>query len=64
MSAAVRHRVPGATTSADFRRSPEDDRAEPYFPSIQRMYDEAMARAAVHPRIPLQRYLAVLAAAT
>ena len=64
MSAAGRHRAPGRTTSVDVDLSAEDDRREPHSSAIQRMYDEAMARAAVHAQLPLQRYLTVLVAAT
>jgi len=58
-------RPPGAPSVAAGGAAPpapaEGDGA-PAPTGVQRMYDAAMARAAVHGRLPLQRYLAVLTA--
>lgn len=51
-------------SAAGGRPAPAEDQAAPDPAAVRRLYDEAMAGATVRAPQPLQRYLAVLLAAT
>lgn len=60
----ARHPAGSRLPRADVEASAGSARPAPRSSDIRRVWDEAMARAAGQPQLPLQRYLSVLVAST